>query len=225
MTYIVGGKFNQKTFLMVDSIVSDKNGEIIDKTFKIKLKKLDSSKDTYFCLTGPEFFSTSLQMLDEFFLHTNIKSDFINNNHDIEKLKETIQKIGLARKNNKLKKGMFFFINKNDVFCVDIELDSLNNVNLRMTPFKIDNGKFFISPNLGGGVEKIDTITTSLYNFCKERIELLDPNEDFKDKFSFIEYDGKDLKVKQPIYHFSDIYAMVFETPYSEIDNNKWDLK
>jgi len=218
MTYIVGGKFNQKTFLMVDSIVSDKNGKIINKTFTIKLKKLDSSKDTYFCLTGPEFFSNSLQILDTFFLYTNIKSDFINNNHDIEKLKETIQKIGVARKNNELKKGMFFFIDKEDVFCVDIELDSLNNVNLRATPFKIDNGKFFISPNING-VEKIDSITTSLYDFCKEKIELLDPNEDFKDKFSFIEYDGKDLKVKQPIHHFSDIYAMVFGIPYSEIDN------
>jgi hypothetical protein len=224
MTYIVGEKRSNKPFLMVDSIASEKKGEIISKTFTVKLKKLESSKDTYFCLTGPELFSNSLEILDAFFLYKNINSDFINNNNDIEKLKETIQKIGLARENKELKTGLFFFINKNDVFCVDIELNALNDVYSRKTPFKIGDGKFFISPNTYG-IEKIDDTTSSLYEFCKKAIEHIAPHENFKGKFSFIEFDGTDLKVEQPIHHFSDIYAMVFNTPYSEIDNNKWDLK
>lgn len=224
MTYIVGGKYKNKPFLMVDSIASEDKDGTTSKTFTVKLKKLESSIDTYFCLTGPQFFSMSLQMLDVYLLYKDTKSDFINNPKDIEKLKKAIQKIGLSRKNNKTETGVFFFINKEEVYCVFIELDAQNVAKVMPSSFKIPDEHFYIEPDMWGGYQKMDDIEIGLKEFCENAIINIAPKEDFKNRFSYIEFNGNDLKVEQSIQHFSDVLAMVFNTPYADIDNETYNL-
>ena len=64
------------------------------ETFTVKLHKLKSSEDTFFCLAGPAYLFISLQILDDWLNINKIESDFINKLEDRKKITKTIYKIG-----------------------------------------------------------------------------------------------------------------------------------
>ncbi len=222
MTYIIGGKKDKKTFLMVDCIATEIIKNEKKETLTVKVNKLKSSnKTSYYCITGPEYCSLCLRILDDWLNHNNTKSDFINNSDDRDKLKKVIKKIAEGRNETRDREVMFVFIDDSDIFCLDLNITLDNEVN-ETSSFKVKNNHFY-SPSISKEVE-INT-KKNIEFFCKEKIiNNISKGEDFRDKFSYIEFDNGKLTEKSPIKNFSDLYAMIFDIPYSEIDNNVWNI-
>jgi hypothetical protein len=221
MTFIIGGKTKNSTFLMVDAIATDVANN--KETLQQKLYKLKSSENTYFCITGPKFFSDSLIFLDNWCELKNEETDFIINNNDVDNLKQIIAKFAIEIGNTEEKKCDFFFINKQDIYCLKLVIYENNKVNNFGSPFKINQDNFFERPSLDIQ-QNLIAEEKSMYSFCEKQIKSLANGKDLKNRLSFIEFKDDNENFKSSLKSCSDYFSMIFNKQFSEIDIKKWEL-
>jgi hypothetical protein len=104
MTYIIAGKYKDRTFLMADCISSDVNDG--KKYFVDKIVRSESIRNSFYSMSGNSFLLRSLYALDVRLSQVNIQSDFFRGNSWINQLVE-IFKLDIAHSSIKLKLVVF----------------------------------------------------------------------------------------------------------------------
>ena len=230
MTYIVAGKLNNEPFLMVDSIVSNSENE--NKEFKIKLRKLDSVSNTYFCITGHSLLSAVIEEYN-YWLSINNGVFYINSSDTIDE----ILKLFLHFNNNTLESYQIkkiytnqriFFINNESVIVYEIKyydgvfthkkIELLDNETIDST---ISNPKKTI---------KFKT-ELSIYDNCVKYLDSLVVNHiwsnpsievKFDNRFSFIHFQNKEIKdIKYPLKNINELIYDYYPLDYNKLISDK----
>ncbi len=209
MTYIIAGNFNNKNFLMVDSISEQEH----DLFFSEKLFKLESS-DTYCTLSGNGILMINIRLYDEWKFYNNIQPDYES--------KDTINEIisnttidDTFQKNQRL-----YFLTQEKVFYYDLEFKngSITNISDKIV---IPKNNYVLCHQ--SYFTPIENNPSNLYSFSSEKIisyneyvnkEDLRPIYDFKNRFSFVQYD-KAFEHKRPFIDMKDFTSL-------SLDNLNW---
>ncbi|MFW6246551.1 MAG: hypothetical protein ACOC22_00045 [bacterium] len=205
MTYIVTGKFNNNTFLMVDCVGTNPSGE---HRFLNKLNKLKSTdSETYSTITGYDAFQYAINFFDKKCHEDNRVFDIENRDHILE----VLEIYDLLKNNKEYTKGHdieknfdysgLFFINKDKIIWYKISRDENKNLEISMTSI-IDNNSIsedfytiLIKDNQFKNTnEIIDYCKTAIKKHYKRKNET--KNLDLKDRFSFIMFNNDEKTTK-----------------------------
>lgn len=221
MTYIISGKLNNKPFLMVDCVATNKNGEYKTYHFRNKLNKLITTEiDTFFCFTGIDAYQHAINAFDEKCHIHNKNFDFKNINH----INEILEIIDYLIKRNEYNNNRtifldcrMYFINKNGVYYYNINRDG----NLSEM-FEIPNNRY-IEPedfmNTPIKFKKVIKNNDELINFSKDRIlKVQDYGIDMKNKFSYALYDENNLILENSIKNNKELVLSMVCGKYNELE-------
>jgi len=210
MTYIVAGRFKEKTFLMTDCVGTPPNGEHM---FCNKLIRLKSTvNETYSTITGYDTFQVAINLFDRKCFENDIIFDVENENH----INEILEIYGLLKNNSDYNKGVdiekdflhsgLFFIEKGKICYYIIKKDDNDKMFIRDKKYVENNSVFndylFLSFDITDA--KYDN-TNEIIEYCKNSIrkhyKLKEDTKhlDLKDRFSFIIFDD-DNKIKNLPY-------------------------
>ena len=229
MTYIISGKLNNKPFLMIDSVSSstDKKG-VKTHNFSLKLERLRSAEDTYFCLTGSQILSMCIENYDAILYKEHKTFDYTNKLFwdEIRAMYTTCcNGLDPHYKVKEADGARVYFIDK----------DNVTYYNLAITPFNtqksiIANNKVIL-PNGAYNPQVPLSINPdkTLYDFCKKQIELAnserlpgDKVKDFDNRFAFLTFDenGKSIYTS-PLRKSSEVAYHIMDRQYIDIIEGK----
>jgi hypothetical protein len=196
MTYIACGKYNNKPFLMVDSVVTSNENNVKKYHYREKLTKLISTEnETFFTVMGSDAFVYAINYLDRKCHINNKIFDFKNTdqiNEILELYKLIINRVeyhkNIPRENSF---NRIYFINKDTVYYYTIteQIKAMPMERLCNNQI-IKPHSSFDTPN---DIRKSFIDNEEVVNYCKK---LINDNQeygfDLKNRFSFILFENND---------------------------------
>ncbi|MEI6347261.1 MAG: hypothetical protein WCP69_04855 [Bacteroidota bacterium] len=221
MTYIVAGKLSSCTCLMADCIVNRTGDTPI---FTDKIRKLTSSDDTFFSVTGNCLIPESVEILDMWLFSLGRPNDFISGNNSITDLVKLISwRFDKYHRTDgaKLDNNRIFFINRDSVIYYNLFYNENNLLTSNLAKTVLQNKKQIT--NMSPHPISFDLISTSNpLRYCKSVIDDLakSENKDLKDRFSYIQLnsDSDDIIIS-PFKKISDIVAAYEGADYNLLDD------
>ena len=231
MTYIIAGKLKDRTFMMVDAIIT--NEKTRKKTFRNKLVKLDSSYETYYSMSGIAFIDNCIRVYDDWLSQNNKENDFITGEESIKRLIKIIDKmLASCPVKVKLNSNKIFFINKESVVYYKLIFDKNNKLLGTPKRYKLSTGQC-INSIIDAPIEKCNFNLENIEMSCEDYLNKMPSKQipskevDFKERFSFIELAPDKSPIRNyPNKRFSDFIAECNEIDFDSIDNNnfKWNI-
>ena len=227
MTYIVAGKLNDNTFLMVDCVETKENDEY---SFCNKLTRLKSTEiETYSTITGYDAFEYAIKIFDTKCFDNNIILNIENEEH----INEILEIYELLKINNSYTNGINIEKNFDFACLIFINKDKVCQYYIKLN----ENGKMYINKNTLVGNNQlfeglpmlIDINNKNLNNsgeiieYCKNKIirfykgQEKTENLDLKDKFSFIMFEGDKTTKLLPYKNNQELLFSEIGCDYSKI--------
>jgi hypothetical protein len=216
MTYIIAGIQNNIPFLMVDCISLNKEKK---KSFSNKLIKLESSKNTYFTLTGNQLLSDAIRLYDNWLFSNNKINDFITGSDSIDSaidffLNKVIKKCSDKEKVKICKDNKIFFINSQNIVYFDL---NFSNYKLIRKYKYLVNNSFTIDSFISSHQKSINNEIINIFDYCKNEIIQMSGNINFKDRFSFITFKDDIPDYRLPYKNLEDTLIEYYDLSFNEI--------
>ena len=208
--------------MMADSISSGEK-----KLFAEKIRILQSSADTYYSLSGSEFFLSCVGIFDEWLYIKDQKNDFIEGNTSFEMLKEVFVKmlVTLNEENTPtLINSRLFFIERGTVVYYNL---IVNNNKVVQTEKVVVNENYFTDSCIQDSPEHFEWNFGEIEEKCRAYLARLGKGLDTKERIGFIQLNNDGTKKYQrPFKYMSDIIAYYYGLSFDRIDNDdfKWDF-
>ncbi len=181
MTYIVGGKINNKAFILVDKVVNDEPTESVDKLYHSV-----SNKNIYISLTGDGELMDSIKELDNGLKSKNKKLEISD-----EFIKNITTDFLSNYSENILKRTSLYIIDNGDFKRIDINFDGNKYIDHQTIEF--DNNEFIYCNSINKEITKMkikDIMDFSQFYIYKifDSVNIKYTKEEyFNNGFSYIE--------------------------------------
>jgi hypothetical protein len=207
MTYIVGGKFENNPFLMIDCKGVDEEGKAL---YSDKVVKLSSTEeDVYFCQMGHTGTKFLFQIFDEILTFEGKKFNVF----DIQEIIKVFDKLSIIVQETDIDtihygENDLFFISNDKITKYVIQFDMLNKKFHRIYEVNVKNNECMSSNS--PLIRDVVLNDINLNEFCKDVIEKEKNGifDELKDRYTFIQSDGEKMIYHSPHKSRNDIVNM-----------------
>jgi hypothetical protein len=216
MTYIVGGKLDNRPFLMIDCKQENQNGQFL---FADKVVSFNSHEsEAYFCQMGHGIVKHFITMIDYSLTFEERKINLFDV-RDIRWVFDTINEaIQYSKYEFTSKDHCLFFISKDNICKYTVLFDNKERRYHHVSQYTIENNQCYSSNS--PACRQVNVQESDLEEFCKVVIEEEKAGivDDLKDRYTYIYSDGEKLKYQYPFKSKRDVFNMFTSMGFDKLD-------